>query len=108
MPSAAEQLVRVERANRDAARATLDTEIARIRGDIEQRGIGGRIADEASAKALAALDDASQIASESKGVIGGTIALLVLWFFRKPILSALASLFDSGDDNEGNEEDGNW
>lgn len=108
MASAAEQLVKTERANRDAARARLDADIERIRSDIEQRGIGGRIADEASAKAMAALDEASQVASESKGVIGGTIALLVLWFFRKPIISALVSLFDSGDDNEGNEDDGTW
>jgi hypothetical protein len=57
---------------------------------------------------MAVLDEASQIAGESKGVIGGTIALLVLWFFRKPIISALVSLFGSGDSNEGNEDDGNW
>ena len=92
MAQAAERQLRLERANRDEARAKLDSEIARIRGDIEQRGIGGRIADEATAKALAALDDAGRIASDSKGVIGGTIALLLLWFLRKPILSALAGL----------------
>jgi hypothetical protein len=92
MAQAAERQLRLERANRDEARARLDSEIARIRGDIEQRGIGGRIADEATAKALAALDDAGRIASDSKGIIGGTIALLLLWFLRKPILSALAGL----------------
>ena len=92
MAQAAERQLRLERANRDEARAKLDSEIARIRGDIEQRGIGGRIADEATAKVLAALDDAGRIASDSKGVIGGTIALLILWFLRKPILSALAGL----------------
>ena len=55
MAQAAEQQLRRDRANRDAARAELDGQIARIHGDLEQRGIGGRIADEAAAKALAAM-----------------------------------------------------
>ncbi len=92
MPQAAEQQFRIERANRDAARAQLDDHIARIRGDMEDRGIGGRIADEASAKAFDTLDEAVRIAGQSKGVIGGALALLLLWFFRRPILSALAAM----------------
>jgi hypothetical protein len=103
MPNPAEQLLRLERANRDAARAELDEQVARIRGDMEERGIGGRIADEAAAKAMAALDEAGEIASQSKGIIGGTLALLALWFFREPILSALADLLgaDTGEKGKG-------
>ncbi len=101
MAQAAEQQLRRDRANRDAARAELDGQIARIRGDLEQRGIGGRIADEAAAKALAAVDDAATIVSESKGVIGGTLALLALWYFRRPIFSALAAMFGTDDETEG-------
>ncbi len=104
VPKAAEQQLRLERANRDAARSELDDQVARIRGDIEQRGIGGRIADEASAKAMATLDEAARIASESKGVIGGTLALLALWFFRKPILSAFAALIGADEPEEGQED----
>lgn len=109
MTRAAEQLVLAERASRDAAKARLDTQIARIRGGIEERGIGGRIADEASAKAFAALDEAAEIAGQSKGVIGGTLALLALWSFRRPIISAFASLFgadDGSDDSKGNNDNG--
>jgi hypothetical protein len=106
MPSAAERHFRSERAGRDAAREQLDTEISRIKGDMEERGIGGRIADEASAKAMAALDEAAQIANESKGVIGGTLVLLALWFFRRPILDALWALIGSHDDEEGYDDDG--
>jgi len=104
MPNAAEQLLRIERANRDAAREQLDGQIARIRGDVEQRGIGGRIAEEASAKALSALDDAANIASESKGVIAGTVALLALWFLRKPILSAIATMLGADTDEKGQDD----
>jgi hypothetical protein len=105
MPNAAEQQLRSDRANRDAARAQLDEQIARLRGDIEQRGIGGRIADEASARAMAMLDEAAAIANQSKGVIGGTVALLALWFFRRPILSALAALFGMDDEHKGQVDD---
>jgi len=107
MTRAAEQLVLAERASRDAAKARLDTQIARIRGDIEERGIGGRIADEASAKAFAALDEAAEIAGQSKGVIGGTLALLALWFFRRPIISAFASMFGADGDSKGYNDNGN-
>ncbi len=100
MPQPAEQLLRTERANRDAARAQLDDQVARLRGDIEQRGIGGRIADEAKTKAMATLDEAAELASESRGVIGGTVALLALWFFREPILSAFAALLGADDDHK--------
>jgi hypothetical protein len=92
MPSAAETLVLVERESRDAARAQLDGHVARLRADIEERGIGGRIADEASTRALAALDEASEIASQSKGLIGGALVLMLLWFFRTPIMSAFEAL----------------
>jgi hypothetical protein len=105
MPSAAEMQLRSERANRDAARARLDSQIARIRGDIDERGVAGRIADEAVAKALATLDEAGKVASESKGVIGATLALLALWFLRKPILSALADLLGREDEQEGHDDD---
>ena len=101
MASAAEKQLRLDRASRDAARADLDGQVARIRGDLEQRGIGGRIADEAAAKAFAALDDAAAIASESKGVIGGTLALLALWYFRRPIFSAFAALLSMDDEPKG-------
>ncbi|MBM3595048.1 MAG: hypothetical protein FJX31_04470 [Alphaproteobacteria bacterium] len=105
MPSAAEMQLRSERANRDAARSQLDGQIARIRDDIDERGVTGRIADEAVAKALAALDEAGKLASESKGVIGGIVALLALWFLRKPILSTLAELLGADDEQEGNDDD---
>lgn len=104
MPNQAEQLVKAERANRDAARAQLDDQIARIRSDIEQRGIGGRIAEEATAKALVALDDAALLARESRGVIGAAAALLALWFFRRPIFSAIAAMLGMDDATKGHDD----
>jgi hypothetical protein len=105
MPSAAEQLVMAERESRDAARARLDQQVGRLRSDIEQRGIGGWIADEASSKALAALDEASLVASESKGIIGGALVLLLMWFFRTPIMSAFEAMLDESAATKGHKDD---
>lgn len=105
MGRAAERQVLAGRESRDAARARLDTQIARIRGDMEQRGIKGRIADEASAKALAALDEAAQVASESKGVLGGTLVLLALWFFRRPVMAAFHKMLGENQISEGLDDD---
>ncbi len=97
--------VLADRAERDVAKARLDTQVARLKADYEERGIGGRIADEFSVKAAAALDEAADVAGESKGIIAGTIGLLALWFLRKPILSALESALGSDADDEGYETD---
>jgi hypothetical protein len=105
MAGPAEALFRAERTRRDTAKAELDGQIARIREDMEQRGIGGRIVDEATAKALAALDNAADIASENKGVIGATVTLLALWFLRQPILSALAAMLGADEDEKGRDHD---
>lgn len=90
-----------ERAERDVAKAQLDAQVAKLKADYEDRGIGGRIADELSVKASAALDEVSDVAGQSKGIIGGTIGLLALWFLRKPILSALEAALGSETEDEG-------
>jgi hypothetical protein len=105
MPNAAERSVLAQRASRNTAKARLDGRIGRMRADLEERGIGGRIADEASARAMAALDEAAEVASQSKGIIGGTLALLLIWFMRRPIIDALGSLMGERDTKERQERD---
>ena len=75
------------RTRRNAARAAFDTRLAQVRDDLEARGIGGRIADKLGEDARAGLDEALDVARESKLVIGGTIAALALWFLRNPIIA---------------------
>lgn len=53
---------------------------------------------------MAALDDAANIAGESKGVIAGTVALLALWFLRKPILSAISTMLGADTDERGQDD----
>ena len=80
------------RTARNAARGALDGHIARIRTDADQRGIGGRITDEATEKVLDALDEAIAVAEDNKAVIAGTLSALALWFLRHPIMSLISRL----------------
>ena len=75
------------RAARDAAREAFDAQLFKLRGDPEARSIGGRVADRLGSDAQAALDQALDVAAESKGIIAGTIAALALWFLRHPIIA---------------------
>lgn len=104
MATTAEQVL-AGRLHRDAAKERMDAHVAKLKADYEERGIGARIAEEIGAKAAAAMDDAADIAGDSKGVIAGTIGLLALWFCRKPILSALETALGSKTDDEGYEND---
>jgi hypothetical protein len=99
--STAETQLTLARQHRDTVKAQLDGHVERLRGDMEQRGIGGRIADEATDKAIKAFEDASQVASDSKGVIGGTVALLAIWLLRRPLIAAFAAVVGIDNPNEG-------
>lgn len=88
------------RSARDAARARYDARLAVVRGDIEARGVGGRIADKLGEDARQALGEALDVASESKGVIAGTVAALALWFLRNPITAWVEGLISTNEDND--------
>lgn len=89
-----EERLMQDRANRNAARSLVDAELAQIKADLAARGIGGRIADQASSEVKQAANTALAVAKESKGIIAGTVAALGLWFFRKPIAATTKHLFE--------------
>lgn len=86
---------------RNAAHVALQLQLAQVREDLAARGIGGRIADRAGE----AMADAAEVANENKGIIAGTLAALVLWFLRGPIISLIARLWERGDDDSDDEQD---
>lgn len=90
------------RSARDAARAAFDARLAQVKEDFSARGVGGRIADRLGDDAKAALDEALDVARESKGIIAGTIAALALWFLRNPIIAWAEGLLGH---EAGNEEE---
>jgi hypothetical protein len=77
------------KAARDLARRAYEDHLSQVREDLAARGIGGRIADRAGA----ALNDAADIANDNKGVVAGTLAALVVWLLRGPIVRAIGRLW---------------
>ena len=93
MSGLADQVL-ADRAARDAARAAFDAHYGALKADLEERGVAGRIADEAIEQAKDVFDEAVAIAGTHPGAIGGTIVALVLWIFRNPILARIGKAFE--------------
>lgn len=87
-----ETKVLADKALRDSSKSSFDTRLAQVKLDLEARGIAGRVADEVAGQAKIVFDEAADIAQEHPGVIGGTIAALVLWALRNPIIGWLDEL----------------
>ena len=86
MTISARQLAEARTA-RDAARDAFAAQRQRLRGDPEAESIGGHFASRLGDDARAAFDSALNVASESKGIIAGTLAALALWLLRHPIIA---------------------
>lgn len=87
-----EAKVLAEKALRDRSKSSFDARLAQVKADLEARGVAGRVADEVVGQAKVVFDEATEIAQEHPGVIGGTIAALVLWALRNPIIGWLDEL----------------
>ncbi|MEW9853946.1 hypothetical protein [Novosphingobium sp. M1R2S20] len=92
MMAGTESKVLADKALRDRTKAAFDTRLAQVKLDLEARGVAGRVADEAVEKAKVVFDEAADVAQEHPGVIGGTIAALMLWILRNPIIGWLDEL----------------
>lgn len=86
MSSFASQVI-ADRAARDAAKAVFDSHYGAFKEDLEERGMTGRIADEAIEQAKDLFDEAVAVAEAHPGAIGGTIAALALWLLRTPLIA---------------------
>lgn len=74
------------RAARDNAREAFDTRLAQVREDLDERGIGGRIADRIGDDARIVLEEAINVADTHRGLVAGTIVAVAVWIFRNPII----------------------
>jgi hypothetical protein len=77
------------RAARNQAKRRLDSRVALAREDLAPGAIAGRAADDLKRMAQDTLDEAVEIADGNRTVVAGTIAALLLWLLRKPILSLI-------------------
>ncbi len=81
-----------DRAARDAARIRFDTHYEALKADIEERGLAGRLADEAIERGKDLFDEAVIAIEDHPAVAGGTILALVFWFLKDPITTLLERL----------------
>lgn len=92
MTALLERQVLADKASRDATKHAFDAKLAIVKTDLEARGIAGRVADEVIGRAKVVYEEAADVAQEHPGVLGGTIAALVLWILRNPIIAWLEEI----------------
>ena len=90
--SALERRLAEDKAVRDGALGVLKADVALLRADLSERGIGGRIADRIGDSTMDMVDEAAEFAEANKGKVAAGLAAIVLWFARGPILDVLADL----------------
>lgn len=95
----AEAQLAEDKALRDAALAVFQDDLKFIRQDLEERGIGGRIADRIGDATVDLVDEAADYAEDNKGQIAAALAAIILWFARAPILHGLADLLGIEDED---------
>ena len=91
-----------DRALRDAALALFKADLAFIRTDIRERGVGARLADRLGEGTRDMVDDAVDYAETNSGKIAAGALAAIVWFARGPIMDAVGRLF--GEDGDGAEE----
>ena len=95
-----EQRLAEDKALRDAALSLFKADLALVRADLDERGLGSRIADRLGESTMEMLDDAADYAEDNKGKVAAGIAAVILWFARGPILDAVGRLVGDGEDGE--------
>ncbi len=82
---------------RDAARANVETDIAIIKGEEGDQGLAARLLEGGKDLARTLGDGALDMAGDSKGKLGGAVALglagMAALLFRKPIMDAVEGFF---------------
>ncbi len=96
--SALEQRLAEDKALRDAALALFKADLALVRADLDERGLGKRISDRLGESTMEMLDEATDFAEDNKGKVAAGVAALILWFARGPILDALGRLIGEDED----------
>ena len=89
-----------DKALRDAALQLFKSDIALIRGELDERGIAARARDRVGDAALGMVDDAIDYTEHNKGWVAAGATAVVLWFARKPILGWIADLLEGEEPGE--------
>ncbi|WP_114519894.1 hypothetical protein [Altererythrobacter sp. ZODW24] len=94
-----------DRAMRDTAQTLFKADLEHLKSEMRSRGIGDRIADRVGETTADMLEEAADVASANKGILGALGVALALWFGRIPILVALGLAEANQElDNDGHAE----
>ena len=102
-----------DRALRDAARAVLEEDVARLRESLEEEGVTSRVTSSVGtnitgrirAGANDVLEQAKQAASDHRGVLSVLIGAILLWLMRGPLLALIEGEAEDEADTEIEPED---
>ncbi len=88
------------RARRDAAWARFNRQKDALRSGLAEKSIPTRIKHAAMDRVIDKVDEAKAIAMGNIPVIGGTLALLAAWFFRRPLIALIKNRFAPSEADE--------
>ncbi|GEN98770.1 hypothetical protein NSE01_06030 [Novosphingobium sediminis] len=88
------------RARRNAAWARFNGQKDALRTGLAEKSIPARIKDAAMDRVIDTVDEAKAVAKDNIPVIGGTLALLAAWFFRRPLINLIKNRFGSDEADE--------
>jgi hypothetical protein len=77
------------RALREESWRLVRDDLARLKSDMGMRGIGERVRDRIGEEAHEAWDYTRDVAAEHRGIVVATIAALIAWVLREPIIAAI-------------------
>jgi hypothetical protein len=89
-----------DRELRDSALRLFKSDLALVRADLREKGIGSRIAERIGDGTMDMVDDAVDVAEANKGKLAAAAAAVVLWFARGPIMDGLTRLFTEDEEPE--------
>lgn len=78
-----------DRAMRDAARALVDADLARIKAGLAERSVPARAMDRAAEGAVDVLEQVTEAASRNKGLLAALTGAAAIWLARHPLLALL-------------------
>lgn len=83
--------LREDKALRDSALALVKADVEQVKQDHSAKNIGKRFASRMTEGAHDVLEQASEKASDQRGILIVLIAAIGLWFARNPIMSLFAN-----------------
>lgn len=95
-----EDMLHEARSKRDAAWARFNGRKDALRSGLAEKSIPARIKDAAMDRVIDTVDEAKAVAKDNIPVIGGTLALLAAWFFRRPLINLIKNRFAPSEADE--------